>query len=82
MLYLDIILSILDVIVIIIPILFIVALVTVAERRTLASMQRRMGPNNVGQFKFNTSFKRSYHNSIIEKLSDLYLNRKASFKPF
>jgi len=56
MLYLDIINSLLDVILITIPVLFIVALVTVAERRTLASMQRRMGPNLVGYWGLLQAF--------------------------
>jgi len=56
MLYLDIINSLLDVILITIPVLFIVALVTVAERRTLASMQRRLGPNNVGYYGLLQAF--------------------------
>jgi NADH:ubiquinone oxidoreductase subunit H len=34
-----------------------VALVTVAERKTMASMQRRLGPNIVGQLKLNIPLK-------------------------
>jgi len=48
MLYLSFITSILEVIIITIPALLIVAYVTVAERKTMASMQRRLGPNSVG----------------------------------
>lgn len=49
MLYLSFITSILEVIVITVPALLIVAYVTVAERKTMASMQRRLGPNVIGQ---------------------------------
>lgn len=34
---------------VIVPSLLAVAFVTVAERKTMASMQRRLGPNIVGQ---------------------------------
>jgi NADH-ubiquinone oxidoreductase chain 1 len=40
--------SILNVIVTILPVLLSVAFVTIAERKTMASMQRRLGPNIVG----------------------------------
>jgi NADH:ubiquinone oxidoreductase subunit H len=40
--------SFLDVILVLLPVLIAVAFVTVAERKTLASMQRRLGPNIVG----------------------------------
>ena len=55
--------SIIEVILVLVPALLSVAYVTVAERKTMASMQRRLGPNAVGQLKFNTSFKRSYLNN-------------------
>ena len=75
MLYLPTLISIIEVLLVTVPVLLTVAYVTVAERKTMASMQRRLGPNIVGQLKFNTSFKRSYHvsnnNNII---SELYLN--------
>ena len=62
--------------------LLVIAYITVAERKTMASMQRRLGPNNVGQLKFNLSFKRSYHHNSNKIISELYLNRKAPIKPF
>jgi NADH-ubiquinone oxidoreductase chain 1 len=40
--------SILEVILVVVPVLLTVAFVTVAERKTMASMQRRLGPNVVG----------------------------------
>ena len=48
MLYLSYIISILETLTVIVPVLLIVAFVTVAERKTMASMQRRLGPNVVG----------------------------------
>lgn len=63
-------------------ILLVIAYITVAERKTMASMQRRLGPNAVGQLKFNLSFKRSYHHNSNKIISELYLNRKAPIKPF
>jgi len=39
-----------EVLLVILPVLLSVAFVTVAERKTLASMQRRLGPNIVGYF--------------------------------
>jgi NADH:ubiquinone oxidoreductase subunit H len=40
--------SVLEVLAVTIPVLLTVAFVTVAERKTMASMQRRVGPNAVG----------------------------------
>lgn len=39
---------ILEVVLIVVPFLLIVAFVTIAERKTMGSMQRRLGPNSVG----------------------------------
>ena len=48
MLYLSTIISILEVLSVIVPVLLTVAYITIAERKTMASMQRRLGPNAVG----------------------------------
>jgi len=40
--------SILEILVILVPILMAVAFVTIAERKIMAAMQRRCGPNAVG----------------------------------
>ena len=40
--------SIIEVLLVIVPALLSIAYVTVAERKTMASMQRRLGPNSVG----------------------------------
>jgi hypothetical protein len=42
--------SIIEVLLILVPALLAVAYVTVAERKTMASMQRRLGPNVVGYY--------------------------------
>ena len=80
------IISVLEVVLVLVPALLAVAYVTVAERKTMASMQRRLGPNVVGQIKISL-FKRSYHNSCHlpkeEKfIRYLYLNGKAPVIPF
>jgi NADH-ubiquinone oxidoreductase chain 1 len=49
MLYIPTLISLFEVILILVPALLAVAYVTVAERKTMASMQRRLGPNVVGQ---------------------------------
>jgi NADH-ubiquinone oxidoreductase chain 1 len=50
MLYSNNVLSILDVLIVTVPILLSVAFITIAERKTMASMQRRLGPNIVGYY--------------------------------
>ncbi len=50
------IISILEVILLILPALLAVAFVTVAERKTMASMQRRLGPNAVGYYGLLQAF--------------------------
>lgn len=56
MISLQIILSILEVILVVVPSLLTVAFVTVAERKTMASMQRRLGPNIVGFYGLLQAF--------------------------
>src|SRR5437899_8924262 len=53
MLYL---ISILEGLLVIVPALLSVAFVTVAERKTMASMQRRLGPNAVGYYGLLQAF--------------------------
>lgn len=80
------IISIIENIILMLPALLVVAYVTVAERKTMASMQRRLGPNIVGKRKnfiyqpvrlFHSSLK--YKNDIIKKL---YEDRIAPVKLF
>ena len=73
--------SILEVLAITVPVLLTVAFVTVAERKTMASMQRRLGPNAVGYKKLNLTYKRSFHSSC-NILRELYRNRKAPIFEF
>ena len=56
MLYWLVIISILEVLVDTIPVLLAVAFVTVAERKTMASMQRRLGPNIIGFYGLLQAF--------------------------
>jgi len=48
--YINYIISILEVLIVTIPVLLTVAFITIAERKTMASMQRRLGPNIVGYY--------------------------------
>src|ERR1700751_3865904 len=48
--------AIIEVILVIVPALLIVAFTTVAERKTMASMQRRLGPNIVGYYGLLQAF--------------------------
>jgi len=56
MLYTTTIISIIEVLIVTLPLLFVVAFVTVAERKTMASMQRRLGPNIVGYYGLLQAF--------------------------
>src|SRR6201990_809578 len=48
--------SILEVILVIVPALLVVAFTTIAERKTMSSMQRRLGPNIVGYYGLLQAF--------------------------
>ncbi|PBP15348.1 intronic ORF at intron 3 of nad1 [Diplocarpon rosae] len=56
MLYMPTLISVLEVLLVTVPVLLTVAYVTVAERKTMASMQRRLGPNIVGYFGLLQAF--------------------------
>nr|YP_009471328.1 NADH dehydrogenase subunit 1 [Alectoria fallacina]AVG10465.1 NADH dehydrogenase subunit 1 [Alectoria fallacina] len=56
MLYLPIFISVIEVVIVTVPVLLTVAYVTVAERKTMASMQRRLGPNIVGYYGLLQAF--------------------------
>ena len=56
MLYLPSLISIVEVLLVTVPVLLTVAYVTVAERKTMASMQRRLGPNTVGYYGLLQAF--------------------------
>jgi len=48
--------SLIEVLILTIPVLLTVAFVTVAERKTMASMQRRLGPNITGYYGLLQAF--------------------------
>jgi NADH-ubiquinone oxidoreductase chain 1 len=56
MLYIPTLISIIEVLLVTVPALLTVAFVTVAERKTMASMQRRLGPNVVGYYGLLQAF--------------------------
>src|SRR5436190_17927211 len=56
MLYIPTLLSVIEVLLVIVPVLLAVAYVTVAERKTMSSMQRRLGPNSVGYYGLLQAF--------------------------
>jgi NADH-ubiquinone oxidoreductase chain 1 len=56
MLYLPTLISVIEVLLVTVPVLLAVAYVTVAERKTMASMQRRLGPNIVGYYGLLQAF--------------------------
>lgn len=56
MLYIATIMSVLEVLAVTVPVLLTVAFVTIAERKTMASMQRRLGPNAVGWYGLLQAF--------------------------
>src|SRR4030088_600648 len=55
-LYFSTLISIVEVLLVSVPVLLTVAYVTVAERKTMASMQRRLGPNVVGYYGLLQAF--------------------------
>src|SRR6516162_872687 len=56
MLYSPTLISFIEVLLVLVPVLLSVAFVTVAERKTMASMQRRLGPNIVGYYGLLQAF--------------------------
>lgn len=68
MIYLPTLMSIIEVLLVTIPVLLTVAYVTVAERKTMASMQRRLGPNIVGYLGLLQAFTNLWKFKIIVKL--------------
>ena len=54
---LDLIINLIDVLVVIVPMLLAVAFMTIIERKQLAFMQRRVGPNTTGYYGILQPFK-------------------------
>ena len=55
--FLDLIVNLIDVLVVIVPMLLAVAFMTIIERKQLAFMQRRVGPNTTGYYGILQPFK-------------------------
>ena len=53
---LNVLVNLIDVLVILLPILLSVAFMTIIERKQLAAMQRRVGPNTVGWKQINLNY--------------------------
>ena len=74
MVYSPTIISIIEVLLVLIPVLLTVAFVTVAERKTMASMQRRLGPNIVGYYGLLQAFADALKLIIKEYISPTQAN--------
>jgi len=72
-------LSIIEVLVVVVPVLLTVAYITVAERKTMASMQRRLGPNQVGYFDSLQAFADALKLLLKEYVSPTQANLKLFF---
>jgi NADH-ubiquinone oxidoreductase chain 1 len=66
--------SIIEVILLSIPVILAVAYVTVAERKTMASMQRRLGPNIVGYYGLLQAFADAFKLLLKEYVSPTQAN--------
>jgi len=74
MLYSTSLISILEILIVVLPILLTVAFVTIAERKTMASMQRRLGPNIVGYYGLLQPFADALKLLIKEYISPTQAN--------
>lgn len=74
MIYSPFIISLIEVVLVLIPALLTVAYVTVAERKTMASMQRRLGPNIVGYYGLLQAFADALKLLIKEYISPTQAN--------
>jgi NADH-ubiquinone oxidoreductase chain 1 len=66
--------SIIENLLVMLPALLVVAFVTVAERKTMASMQRRLGPNIVGYYGLLQAFADALKLIIKEYISPTQAN--------
>ena len=74
MIFLSTFISIIEVILLSIPVILAVAYVTVAERKTMASMQRRLGPNIVGYYGLLQAFADAFKLLLKEYVSPTQAN--------
>jgi NADH-ubiquinone oxidoreductase chain 1 len=74
MIYFPTIIYIIGVLLVSVPVLLIVAFVTVAERKTMASMQRRLGPNIVEAYGLLEAFADALKLLIKEYISPTQAN--------
>jgi len=72
--YLSTFISIIEVVLLSIPVVLAVAYVTVAERKTMASMQRRLGPNIVGYYGLLQAFADAFKLLLKEYVSPTQAN--------
>lgn len=79
MVYSPTLISIIEVLLVSIPVLLTVAFVTVAERKTMASMQRRLGPNVVGYYGLLQAFADALKLLIKEYISPTQANMTLFF---
>src|SRR5579864_2320529 len=70
----SILISLLEILIIIIPALLSVAFVTITERKTMSSMQRRLGPNMVGYYGLLQAFADALKLLIKEYISPTQAN--------
>src|SRR6201986_5666012 len=63
-----------EVLLLIVPVLMTVAFITIAERKTMASMQRRLGPNVVGFYGLLQAFADALKLLIKEYISPTQAN--------
>jgi len=74
MLYINSLIFILEILIVLVPILLTVAFITIAERKTMASMQRRLGPNIVGYYGLLQPFADALKLLIKEYISPTQAN--------
>src|SRR5882724_9279469 len=75
MIYIPTLISVLEVLLVTVPALLTVAYVTIAERKTMASMQRRLGPNVVGYYGLLQAFADALKLIIKEYISPTQSNK-------
>src|ERR1700760_4772618 len=63
--------TLLEVLIVIVPVLLAVAFMTIIERKQLASMQRRVGPNTVGYFGVLQPFAKIFYKQLKIKVTVL-----------